>query len=63
MTRNQETKKGFNVYQMVTDKVIEQMNKGIIPWYRPWNGVADGAINYVTRKPYSLSYRCSNVGN
>lgn len=52
--KNQETKKGFNVYQMVTDKVIEQMNKGIIPWHRPWNGVADGAINYVTRKPYSL---------
>jgi antirestriction protein ArdC len=52
--KNQESKKGLNVYQMVTDKVIEQMNKGIIPWHRPWNGVADGAINYVTRKPYSL---------
>jgi len=49
-----ETKKGNNVYQMVTDRVIEQMKKGIIPWQRPWNGTADGAINYVTRKPYSL---------
>ena len=46
-----ETKKGNNVYQMVTDRVIEQMKKGIIPWQRPWNGTADGAINYVTRKP------------
>jgi antirestriction protein ArdC len=30
------------------------MKQGIIPWHRPWTGVADGAINYVTRKPYSL---------
>lgn len=50
-----ETKaKGNNVYQMVTDRVINQMKQGIIPWHKPWNGAADGAINYVTRKPYSL---------
>ena len=24
------------VYQMVTDRIIEQMNKGIIPWHKPW---------------------------
>ena len=38
---------------MVTDRVIEQLKKGIIPWHRPWTGIA-GAINYVTRKPYSV---------
>ena len=38
---------------MVTDRVIEQLKKGIIPWHRPWTGTA-GTINYVTRKPYSL---------
>lgn len=42
-----------NVYQMVTDRVIEQMQQGIIPWHRPWTGAA-GAMNYVTRRPYSL---------
>ena len=47
-----ETKK--NVYEMVTERVMEQMKQGIIPWHRPWTGAADGAINYVTRKPYSL---------
>ena len=47
------TKKRNNVYQMVTDRVIEQMKKGIIPWHRPWTGTAS-TINYVTRKPYSL---------
>lgn len=49
-----ENKSKFNVYQMIADKIIEQMAKGIIPWQRPWTGVADGAVNYVTRKPYSL---------
>ena len=43
-----------NVYQMVTDRVIEQMQHGIIPWHRPWTGAAGGAMNYVTRRPYSL---------
>lgn len=46
--------KKMNVYELVTNKVMEQMKQGIIPWHRPWTGVADGAINYVTRKPYSL---------
>ena len=51
-----------NVYQIVTDRIIEQMNKGIIPWHKPWvfSDHADDidlttvAINYVTRKPYSM---------
>ena len=46
-----------NVYQMVADKIVEQLNKGIIPWQRPWHGVTTaegGAINYCSRKPYSL---------
>lgn len=46
-----------NVYQMVTDRVIEQLEKGIIPWQKPWSGAGlldGGAVNYVTRKPYSF---------
>lgn len=47
-----------NIYQIVTDKIVEQLQKGIIPWQKPWSnfGISDedGAINYVTRKPYSL---------
>ena len=45
------------VYQMVTDRIIEQMNNGIIPWHKPWHfaGSEDEvAINYVTRRPYSV---------
>lgn len=43
-----------NVYQMVTDRIIEQMKQGIIPWHKPWVGAEGEAINYESRKPYSL---------
>lgn len=45
------------VYQMVTDRIIEQMQNGIIPWHKPWHmtgSAEEMAINYVTRRPYSL---------
>lgn len=44
-----------NVYQMVTDRIIAQLQKGEIPWQKPWSANAEdlGAINYVSRKSYS----------
>ena len=42
---------------MVTDKIVEQMSKGIIPWHKPRHlagNAEDSAINYVSRKPYSV---------
>lgn len=42
---------------MVTDRIIEELEKGVIPWHKPWTGVAladGGAVNYVSRKPYSF---------
>ena len=42
------------VYDIITERIIEEMQKGIIPWRRPWHGVNDGAISFTTRKPYSL---------
>ena len=43
-----------NVYQMVTDRIIAEMEKGSIPWKRPWTGVNTGAYNRISNKPYSL---------
>ena len=46
------------VYKMVTERVVEMLNKGIIPWHKPWHyasaNAEEVAINYVTRKPYSM---------
>jgi antirestriction protein ArdC len=40
------------VYEEVTNSIIEQLEKGAIPWQKPW--VADGSAdkNVITQKPY-----------
>lgn len=43
-----------SVYEMVTDRIIEQLQNGIIPWERPWTGVRSEAFNRVSKKSYSL---------
>lgn len=46
-----------NVYQMVTDRIVAQLEQGLVPWHKPWTGVGledGGAVNYVSRKPYSM---------
>ena len=43
-----------SVYEMVTDRIIEQLENNIIPWEKPWTGVRSGAFNRISKKPYSL---------
>ena len=49
-----------NVYQMVTDRIVEMMNNGLIPWQKPWHGpkgkesTEGKAFSYVTRRAYSV---------
>ena len=47
-----------DVYQMVTDRVLEQIEQGIIPWHKPWNAATLSedalAISYTSHKPYSF---------
>lgn len=47
-------KEKFNIYQEITNRIIAQLEKGEIPWNKPWSGVRDGAFNRVSKKPYSL---------
>lgn len=42
------------ICQMVTDRLIDEMEKGVIPWDKPWTGTGAGAISHSTGKPYSL---------
>ena len=44
----------FNIYQEITNRIIEQLEQGYIPWLKPWSGVKEGAFNRITKKPYSL---------
>lgn len=47
-------KNKVDVYDIVTEHIIAEMEKGIIPWQQPWCGGSDEAISYISRKPYSL---------
>ena len=39
---------------MVTDRIIEQLEKGIIPWHKPWAITGEGGcISHTTGKSYS----------
>ena len=41
------------VYEEITNKIIEQLQKGFIPWEQPWFGV-NGAVSFATGRAYSL---------
>jgi len=44
----------INVYELVTNRIIEQLENNIVPWEKPWSGTIDGAFNRVSKKPYSI---------
>ena len=43
-----------SVYEMVTERIIEQLEQGVIPWEKPWTGIRSGAYNRISKKSYSL---------
>ena len=43
-----------SVYEMVTDRIINQLENNIIPWQKPWTGIRAGAFNRISKKSYSL---------
>lgn len=43
-----------SIYEMVTDRIIEQLESGVIPWEKPWSGVRSGAYNRISKRSYSL---------
>ena len=44
----------MNVYEIITARIIEQLEAGTIPWRKPWTGTSEGAYNRVSKKPYSF---------
>lgn len=44
-------KPAFDIAEMITGKIIEKLEAGVIPWQKPWNAV--NACNYLTKRPYS----------
>lgn len=52
--------KKFDCYQMVTDKIVALLEKGLIPWAKPWTngksvkGPINAAWSHSTGEAYSL---------
>lgn len=44
----------LDIYTAVTDRIIEALKQGTIPWQKPWSGGSSACISYSTGKPYSL---------
>jgi antirestriction protein ArdC len=40
----------MNVYQIVTEQIISQLEKGVVPWRKPWR--AELPCNLISGKPY-----------
>ena len=43
----------MDIYAAVTDRIIAQLEQGVIPWQKPWVSVGK-AVSHATGKPYSL---------
>lgn len=43
----------MDIYQTITDRIVAEMENGIIPWRKPWLSRGK-AISHTTGKPYSL---------
>ena len=39
-----------SVYEIITEKIIERLENGIVPWRKPWTNL--NAVNWKTQKPY-----------
>ncbi len=44
----------MDVYEIVTSRIVNELENGIIPWKKPWNGSRTGAYNRFSKKPYSF---------
>lgn len=38
------------VYEIITDRIVKELERGVIPWRKPWAG--SPKINFVSRKAY-----------
>lgn len=47
------SKERKDAYQIITDRMIEQLEKGVCPWLKPWHGGIK-AHNRISNKPYSF---------
>lgn len=43
-----------DIYAAITNQIIEDLEKGIIPWRRTWSTAKQGCFSYTSKKRYSV---------
>lgn len=43
----------MDIYAEITNRIVSEMESGLIPWQKPWVA-SGGCVSYATGKPYSL---------
>ena len=55
-TKTKKTSKKGNgtavIYQMVTDKIVQALEEGTVPWHRPWRVEGGVHMNLKSKRPY-----------
>jgi antirestriction protein ArdC len=41
-----------DVYEIITEQILDQLKKGTVPWHKPWKGAGEWPKNFVSGKPY-----------
>lgn len=42
------------VYEMVTNRIIKQLESGVIPWRKTWSGTRNGAYQSIKEKLFII---------
>ena len=52
------------VYQVITDRIIELLESGSVPWHKPWKGFDNAPKSLVSGKPYRgiNTFMCASAG-
>lgn len=57
-TTNQTTQRK-DIHQLVTDRIVQQLEKGNIPWYKPWQVEGAAHLNF----PVTRSHKTTTTGS
>ena len=44
----------LDIYSVITNRILDALEQGTIPWNKPWVGGSNGCISFSSGKPYSL---------
>lgn len=42
----------MNLYETVTNTIVESLNRGVVPWRKPWDTGASVPVNALSNRPY-----------